>query len=81
MFAVFPEFRELRSDSPVGKGFALLAQQLEVTMSCSHTNCRCDDATLERQGKIYCSEQCAAAEVGTDSREACRCAHPGCTAI
>jgi hypothetical protein len=49
-------------------------------MSCSHNGCHCNDATVEREGRNFCSERCAEAErQGTEG--GCPCGHPDCAAV
>jgi len=50
-------------------------------MNCSHADCRCDDATVERDGRVYCSEYCADETLASGPRRGCRCGHPDCAAI
>jgi hypothetical protein len=49
-------------------------------MKCSHKGCHCGDATLERDGKNFCSERCADAELRKSS-DGCACGHPDCVAV
>jgi len=49
-------------------------------MKCSHNGCHCNDATVEREGKTFCSERCADAELqGTPGD--CHCGHPDCATV
>jgi hypothetical protein len=54
-------------------------------MHCTHGGCHCNDATVERDGKNYCSERCADAALGGSSSPSaartCPCGHPDCAAI
>jgi hypothetical protein len=52
-------------------------------MSCSHSSCRCGDATVEREGKNYCSERCADSALSSagTSQGKCPCGHPDCAAV
>jgi hypothetical protein len=51
-------------------------------MNCAHNGCHCNDATVERDGKNYCSERCAdAALQGSASAKGCPCGHPDCAAV
>jgi hypothetical protein len=51
-------------------------------MNCAHNGCRCNDATIERDGKNYCSERCADATLqGPASAKGCLCGHPDCAAV
>ena len=52
-------------------------------MNCDHKGCHCSDATLEREGKKFCSENCADArnESASSASSACRCGHPDCAAV
>jgi hypothetical protein len=47
-------------------------------MNCDHPGCGCSGATLERDGRHYCSESCArqATEGGSG---ACDCGHADCS--
>jgi len=52
-------------------------------MTCAHPGCKCQEGTVQRTGKRFCSEACANA-ASTGSRSAgnkggCGCGHPGCT--
>ncbi len=50
-------------------------------MMCEHELCSCDDARIERDGKRFCSEDCAI-EVATHRHLAeCHCGHPGCEVV
>ena len=51
-------------------------------MNCAHNGCRCNDATIARDGKNYCSERCADATLqGPASAKGCLCGHPDCAAV
>jgi hypothetical protein len=46
---------------------------------CYHTGCRCTEATVERSGQNFCSNQCAQeATQGSLAEAMCNCAHSGC---
>jgi hypothetical protein len=47
-------------------------------MTCQHTGCRCSDATVERDGKKYCSESCAVQDTSGRREQHCGCGHPAC---
>ncbi len=49
-------------------------------MNCQHHGCPCQNASIERDGKKFCSEKCA--EMETTGRHAshCACGHPSCKA-
>ena len=47
-------------------------------MDCAHGPCTCQHGTIEREGRMYCSDECARA--GTENPTECRCAHPDCAA-
>ena len=50
-------------------------------MKCEHPNCRCNDATVELEGKKFCSEKCAESRGESDASAGCRCGHPDCAAL
>jgi hypothetical protein len=50
-------------------------------MNCEHTGCHCTDATVERDGKQFCSERCADAAQSKPRGAACDCGHPDCAAV
>ena len=53
-------------------------------MTCSHDGCHCADATVERDGKNYCSERCADAALqgaAAAKGKGCPCGHPDCAAV
>jgi hypothetical protein len=50
-------------------------------MSCSHSSCHCNDATLERDGKVFCGERCADAARQLTAPPGCPCGHPDCAAV
>ena len=52
-----------------------------LSMSCSHSGCHCNDATLERDGKVFCSERCADAARRPAAPPGCPCGHPDCAAV
>jgi hypothetical protein len=51
-------------------------------MHCNHPECDCTSATVERNGKSYCSEACATgtARGAGNGRTGCGCGHAGCGA-
>jgi hypothetical protein len=54
----------------------------EGLMTCAHPGCKCQEGTVQRSGKRFCSEACANA-ASTGSRSAgnkggCGCGHAGC---
>ncbi len=49
-------------------------------MKCSHNGCHCNDATVERDGKKFCSERCAELE-RQHKPVSCSCGHPDCAAV
>jgi len=42
---------------------------------CEHPECRCAAEGIEREGRRYCSEECAAQG---HADEPCDCGHPDC---
>ena len=52
-------------------------------MRCSHNGCHCNDATIERDGRNYCSERCADADRQSrrGQESGCPCGHPDCAAV
>ena len=50
-------------------------------MKCSHQGCHCNDAVLERDGKTFCSERCADAELQGIKDGGCTCGHADCAAV
>ncbi|MFY9551263.1 MAG: metallothionein [Thermoanaerobaculia bacterium] len=50
-------------------------------MSCEHPGCHCTDATLEQDGKQFCSEHCAEAAQSKPRGTGCDCGHPDCAAV
>jgi hypothetical protein len=47
-------------------------------MNCDHGPCTCSDASINQNGKHYCSTQCAqSAEAGSPANT-CSCAHDDC---
>lgn len=54
------------------------------SMNCAHSGCKCRDASIEKNGKRYCSDHCARAGQGGGGQTAgagkggCGCGHPGC---
>jgi hypothetical protein len=47
-------------------------------MSCQHPACSCSEATIERDGRRYCSEHCAKQGADPGSTGGCSCGHSGC---
>jgi hypothetical protein len=47
-------------------------------MACEHRGCRCQEEGVNRQGKHFCSEACADAELNNRHGANCRCGHPDC---
>jgi len=43
-------------------------------MKCAHETCTCRETPVERGGKRYCSDKCAAAPASS----LCPCGHPDC---
>jgi hypothetical protein len=52
-------------------------------MHCEHAGCHCSEATVELEGKKYCSEKCAESgnESASRSSAKCSCGHPDCAAL
>jgi hypothetical protein len=54
-------------------------------MKCQHPGCQCADASIERNGRQYCSEECAEQHSGgpgeptASSGRSCECGHAGCS--
>jgi hypothetical protein len=49
-------------------------------MGCEHRGCKCEERSIERGGKSFCSEFCANAETSGRHEASCRCGHPDCAA-
>jgi len=47
-------------------------------MKCHHAPCRCPETTVERDGKKYCSDACAAQDAAGKREEHCVCGHAAC---
>jgi hypothetical protein len=47
-------------------------------MHCDHPGCSCPPKDVERDGRRYCSAECAAQGSEERGAGACRCGHPGC---
>jgi len=47
-------------------------------MACDHRGCNCDQETVNREGKHFCSEGCATAETKNRHQANCPCGHPDC---
>jgi hypothetical protein len=46
-------------------------------MYCEHPGCHCRTQSIVREGRRYCSEECA--DMGESAgRMPCNCGHPGC---
>ena len=56
----------------------MLRRPREAQMKCQHAPCRCEDATVEHEGKKYCSEGCATQDAAGKREEHCACGHPPC---
>lgn len=50
-------------------------------MGCEHDGCHCTEATVELEGKKFCSERCGEATTEAESKAGCPCGHPDCAAI
>jgi hypothetical protein len=48
-------------------------------MKCQHSSCQCAEATVDRNGSKYCSEQCARDANAAGSGRGCACGHKGCS--
>lgn len=49
-------------------------------MTCQHEGCDCEEATVRRGGKQYCSEKCAKNENEEETEGRCPCGHSDCVA-
>ncbi|HEY6147374.1 MAG TPA: metallothionein [Thermoanaerobaculia bacterium] len=47
-------------------------------MACEHRGCHCQEEGVNRQGKHFCSEACADAQLNNRHEANCRCGHPDC---
>jgi hypothetical protein len=45
-------------------------------MNCQHAACHCREASIEKDGRRYCSDACANAAALSS---ACPCGHQGCS--
>lgn len=50
-------------------------------MHCEHAGCHCSEATVELEGKKFCSEKCAESRNESVSPARCGCDHPDCAAL
>ena len=50
-------------------------------MHCEHKGCHCAEATVELEGKKFCSEKCAESGKESATSPKCGCGHPDCAAI
>ena len=54
-------------------------------MKCQHPGCACSEASVERNGRQYCSEECAeqhsSGEKPASSGRSCECDHAGCAGV
>jgi hypothetical protein len=46
-------------------------------MSCDHPGCKCSAKEIEREGRRYCSEECAAQAEDAEPGD-CQCGHSDC---
>jgi hypothetical protein len=46
-------------------------------MNCSHSGCHCPAQGFERDGRQYCSEECAS-QGNQQTAGGCRCGHATC---
>jgi len=49
-------------------------------MSCQHSGCQCEEASVPRGDKVFCSENCAERESSGRHVAQCDCGHPSCAA-
>ncbi len=49
-------------------------------MACEHRGCECEETTVERGGKRFCSEMCAEMETTGRLGTNCPCGHADCAA-
>lgn len=49
-------------------------------MACEHRGCECEETTVERGGKRFCSEMCAEMETTGRHGTNCPCGHADCAA-
>jgi hypothetical protein len=47
-------------------------------MNCDHPGCHCPPRNVERDGRHYCSEECASQGSEQRGSGGCPCGHPGC---
>jgi hypothetical protein len=47
-------------------------------MACQHEACQCADASVQREGRNYCSNHCAEAESPHGGEAGCACGHDAC---
>ena len=49
-------------------------------MKCERPSCRCEEAPVIRDGRNFCSEECADRELAEKGQTDCFCGHPDCAA-
>jgi len=49
-------------------------------MTCEHRGRNCEGATVEREGKKFCSPACAEMQTSGRHGASCPCGHPDCSA-
>lgn len=50
-------------------------------MKCQHPACECTDATLDRNGRKFCSDRCAQDAESASAGRGCDCGHPDCEGV
>ena len=49
-------------------------------MKCQHIGCECENATVKKNDRVFCSEHCADADANGHRATGCGCGHSGCRA-
>lgn len=47
-------------------------------MACEHRGCKCDEEDVRKEGKQFCSDFCATAQLQNRHEKECRCGHAEC---
>ena len=57
---------------------AILLPIVPEEIMCEHSGCHCQKASVERNGKKYCSETCAEVQTSGKHGGHCPCGHLSC---